>query len=308
MKDSLLKLLLRKLTGELNDKQKDEVNSLISKDDRVRDEYESIKHIWSDMDQYSHRKAIDDYQVKDYAIVRYLVYGAAAVLILFFAITSIYRKNVVLENNSNVLCSYTLPDSTNVILDKGAKLSYRVTLFGKFDRHVNFQGRGYFHVKKKDGEKFVVSCKDINIEVLGTKFDVSTDTGNTLITLEEGRIKLFDIKGLTDSSVILRPAQQAIYYGDKQKLIVRNVNPEVYSLWKEQRIYFDKFSIEDISQIIRLYYNKVLVFDDSSIVKRHIGGSAPSDDYMLILKALSIITESEYYISNDTIYFKHKQN
>src|SRR5690606_20172851 len=89
-----------------------------------------------------------------------------------------------------------LSDGTHVFLNSGTSLRYPVTFIKGKDRTVFLSGEAYFEVAKDEGHPFVVDANEIQIEVLGTKFNVSRypEDSNINTVLVEGSIEL-QIKG-----------------------------------------------------------------------------------------------------------------
>ena len=86
----------------------------------------------------------------------------------------------------------TLPDGSKVTLNANSELKLSLDWSDKGDRQVWLDGEAYFEVEKKPAthQKFVVHTKDIDVEVLGTKFNVNTRHEKAIVSLEEGKIKL----------------------------------------------------------------------------------------------------------------------
>lgn len=101
-----------------------------------------------------------------------------------------------------------LHDSTKVWLAQGARVDWNLSKTGI--RAVNFSGNAYFCVAKDTLRPFILSTKDVKVEVLGTTFSVEApEEGNTTsVVLESGSVRL---KSLEDVNlVLLKPDQKAI--------------------------------------------------------------------------------------------------
>ncbi|MEX1054818.1 MAG: FecR domain-containing protein, partial [Rhodothermales bacterium] len=71
------------------------------------------------------------------------------------------------------------------------------------DSHYRIEGEAFFVVTKRDRGGFIVEAGQARVEVLGTRFNLSTWGGETAVYLEEGRIQ-FAARG---EAVILEPGQ-----------------------------------------------------------------------------------------------------
>ena len=82
----------------------------------------------------------------------------------------------------------TLPDGTKVWLNSATHLSYDAE-YNKSDRKIYLDGEAYFEVAKNKDKRFIVCCNDLEIEALGTTFDVKGYGDDLSVTtlLAEGR-------------------------------------------------------------------------------------------------------------------------
>ena len=131
----------------------------------------------------------------------------------------------------------TLPDKSSVKLNSESSLSYAY-VNGK--RVARLKGEGYFQVSKDRKHPFVVQVGNLNIEVLGTCFNVYSYEENDFVetSLIEGSVRLYDSKSPSES-FILKPSQKAIYSKNNGKISFHNtdnVKPKIrkQSQWQSQ--------------------------------------------------------------------------
>lgn len=125
----------------------------------------------------------------------------AASLIGFISLFSwqlFYTKNYIFPE----LATITLPDKTIVSLQKGSSLSYYPLRF-LIHREVELKGIAYFNVQTKGS--FSVNSKHGKVNVLGTKFTVTT-TPSFKAQCYQGSVQVVDKQ--TTQSVILKPFEQ----------------------------------------------------------------------------------------------------
>src|SRR5450432_2460415 len=92
----------------------------------------------------------------------------------------------------------TLPDQSQVTLNGNSSISYTSDWKENKVREVWINGECYFnvtHLNKdstniKPAERFIVHCSDVNIEVLGTTFNVKARHGKTNVALITGKIRI----------------------------------------------------------------------------------------------------------------------
>lgn len=147
--------------------------------------------------------------------------------------------------------SITLSDGTRVWLNAGSSLTYPVAFHGK-QRNVELKGEGYFEVAKKSGQRFVVTARGTQTEVLGTHFNINayTEESATNITLLEGAVQLH----LSGNTHPLRPGEQASVTPAGNITTTRPDLDQVMA-WKKGDFYFTGTDIETVMRQAARWYD-----------------------------------------------------
>lgn len=122
-----------------------------------------------------------------------------------------------------------LPDGSSVILNGNSSVRFKESSSTDEDREVWINGEGFFDVKHTlQDQKFIVHVSDaINVQVLGTRFNVKIRRGKTEVMLEEGKVQMnLNQAGIPDT-VTLKPNQLVTI--EKQILTKTQVNSARYS-------------------------------------------------------------------------------
>lgn len=108
-----------------------------------------------------------------------------------YTLDSLARQTTLIEVPFGQRIGITLPDSSHVWLNSGAKLEYPV-VFRKNLRSVNLSGEAVFDVRHDRKRPFEVETFATRIRVLGTRFNVDADSEHQRFTaaLLEGEIKI----------------------------------------------------------------------------------------------------------------------
>lgn len=103
-----------------------------------------------------------------------------------------------------------LPDGTEVTLNRYTSLSYPKKFKGE-KREVQLSGEAYFDVTKDKSRPFIVQAETVEVEVLGTRFNVEAYPNDELIktTLFEGSVAMSTPHEA--ERIILKPQQSATY-------------------------------------------------------------------------------------------------
>ena len=145
--------------------------------------------------------------------------------------------------------SLILSDGSKVIVNGGSTLLYPVQ-FAKHKEHrdVFLLGEGHFDVAKDKKQPFVVHSGNLEVKVLGTKFNVRAYINEEHITttLEEGSVELSD----KQFSEIMKPNEQIIYSRNDGSMSKTNVNVKDFSGWTSGKMTFANKSLEEILRMV----------------------------------------------------------
>jgi ferric-dicitrate binding protein FerR (iron transport regulator) len=153
--------------------------------------------------------------------------------------------------NSKVL----LPDSSVVWINSGTTLSYN-TNFAVSDRTVILTGQAFFQIAKNEQIPLTVKCNELNVKVLGTRFDVSAypEERNISIVLESGSVELLDTKDKTFAQM-LNPGEKAEYNIERNELSISVVDSYNYTSWKDGILIFRDEPMENVFAKLERWYN-----------------------------------------------------
>lgn len=210
------------------------------------------------------------------------IYRVAAIILIIFlpligywgGVETIKQgfSDIVVEAPLGARTKLYLPDGTMVWLNAGSKITYSQG-FGVDDRHLNLDGEGYFEVTKNKDIPFEISTNELDLEVLGTKFNFRnySDDEEVVVNLMEGKVKLHNT--LKDSEYMyLLPDEKAVLSKSTGDMIKSKMKAEKSNLWTKDELYFDEALLEDIAkQLQRAFGVKIEVAD--SLKDRRFYGS-----------------------------------
>jgi ferric-dicitrate binding protein FerR (iron transport regulator) len=195
----------------------------------------------------------------------------------------------------------TLPDGSQVVLRKGATLSYPETFSGR-EREVSLTGEAYFDVQHDAAHPFRIQTTRATLEVLGTSFTINNAAGQDELVVSTGKV-LFTNKANTGDKHIIVPHQYS-KLNDKGFDIRPLDNPNFLS-WKTGMLVFDNTSIDQVAAALADHYN-VFIKPDSLLMKQRVVPTItakfnrqPIDSVLEEIKLLANISHRK---QNDTIF------
>ena len=187
------------------------------------------------------------------------MYAAAMTIIVFICGTiafqtgkSVIRKQLTqisIEAPYGSKTKLYLPDGTLVWLNAGSKMSYAQD-FGINERALNLTGEAYFEVTKNKHIPFKVHTDELDVKVLGTKFNFRNyqDDLEAKVCLLEGKV-----------------AQQALLDKKTGKLLISNTKAAYSAEWTNDRLYFDEALLPDIVKELERSYNIKITIADAAL-------------------------------------------
>lgn len=176
--------------------------------------------------------------------------AAAAVLLLCLSVWTVYlyMRPASIETISTLAETRTihLPDGSTVILNHYSSLSYPEK-FKSDNRKVELNGEAYFEVSKDKKHPFVVQTETMDIQVLGTHFNVEAYHNNPDVrtTLLTGSVAVSNKSN--SIRMILKPNEIAIYNKVEQKLTrkaLKNANDKIS--WRNGEFIFNDLPLQEI--------------------------------------------------------------
>lgn len=168
----------------------------------------------------------------------------------------------------------TLADNTVVWLNAGSRLIYPSQFSGE-TREVLLFGEAYFEVTKNDKQPFVVKTSDLQVKVLGTKFNISAYAEDKIIqtVLAEGSVAIRrNNAGLFEREQVLNPNQLAAFNKNSAETRIYEVNAAYYTLWTKGLLSFDEVDFNRILKKVERFYNVSFRFEEPTLGLIRISG------------------------------------
>lgn len=174
------------------------------------------------------------------------------------------KYNTIYTNRGNQF-QIILADGTKVWLNSESSIRYP-TQFNGNTREVELTGEAYFEVVKNKQQPFYVNAKGIEVEVLGTHFNVNAYADEPFIktTLVEGSVKV----SREDNSVLISPGEQAMAANSETGIKVLKVDVQQVLAWQQGFFEFTNISLPEIMRQISRWYNIDIKLEDGKYNER----------------------------------------
>ncbi len=177
----------------------------------------------------------------------------------------------------------TLSDNSQVILNGNSVLRFSAKWGANSPREVWLEGEGFFSVTHTvNNQKFIVhGSGELDVEVLGTKFNMKTRNDASEVMLTEGKVRLAMGEEQNAKELFLKPGDLAMV--KNKDLSTRSVRHQKYTSWMDNKLVFDHTPLRDLATILQDTYGLTVAFESRSLEERELSGeisSATADDIL----------------------------
>lgn len=240
---------------------------------------------------------------------RFQWFAAASVLVLAAAVALyMFRfKSVEIHTAYGEVKEVKLADGSLVKLNANSTLRYDRNFLDKAVREIWIDGEGYFDVARREvkGKRvpFLVHANSLEIQVLGTAFNVNNRHGKVDVALEHGSVKITDEKD-QQHAIMLKPGEKASHSAQQPEIIKQQVEIEEYTSWKNNVILFKRKSLTDIAVMMKDMYNLDVVIDNTELAQETFTGSFPTDSAEVFFKKLEKMYPMQISKDGNTYHLK----
>lgn len=158
--------------------------------------------------------------------------------------------------------SLTLADGTKIWVNSSTTVIYP-DLFSDDKREIYVDGEVYLEVVRNPEKPFYVKTEQMNIRVLGTRFNVCAyqEDFRQQIVLVSGKVEVRPEKGPNE---VLAPNELFEYDRQKKKTSVTEVNPENYTSWKNGYYQFAGQQLSVLFKRLSRYYATTIACDEKT--------------------------------------------
>jgi transmembrane sensor len=162
-----------------------------------------------------------------------------------------------------------LADGTKAWLNAASSIKFPVA-FNGHERRVEITGEVYFEVAKNKEWPFIVKANNVNVQVLGTHFNISAYPDDEAITttLMEGSVRMS--KGA--ASALLVPGQQGISINNKQNITLQSADIEATEAWRKGLFIFHDETIDNVMKMMARWYDVEIEYQ-GNVKNKEFGGS-----------------------------------
>lgn len=198
-----------------------------------------------------------------------------------------------------------LSDGTKVWLNSETTIKYPV-YFTANSRDVYLEGEAFFEVVENKERPFIVHTPEMNVNVLGTSFNVRayTDEQKSSTTLVTGKVLINQSESKKEYT--LNPNEQAVI--SNHDAIIKTVNVNPFISWKNGRILFENNTMEEIFNDLSRWYNIEVNYSNPELKSLRFSIDVERyNDFGDILEILELTQKISFEINEKSVIINEKE-
>ena len=190
-----------------------------------------------------------------------------------------------------------LADGTKVYINSDSRIVYDNT-YNKKTRMVSLEGEAYFEVAKDKEKPFIVKANGINVQALGTSFNIHAhkDDKSVAVILISGKVKVDDGR----HEAYMKPNERLVCNLTNGQFEKSELHPNAsYLLWRSNELAFYGESFEEICTMLTRMYNCKFIFKNEKVKQYTYHGIIKNSSLNNVLEYISQAGGINYKIKSD---------
>jgi len=208
--------------------------------------------------------------------------AVAACLLLFFASPMFWTwAQADYSTGAGEIRQMTLADGSTVDLDTGSAV--RIDYDGSRRGVTLLAGQAFFEVTPDKSRPFIVRADDVNVQVVGTAFDVRLDPAHISVAVQHGAVRVGK-EGI--APVLLAPGDRIRISRTNDTTERSNTPPGRIAAWRSGQIVVNGATVAQVVSELRRYHRGFILLRDERLASQRVTGTYDVRDPAAALRAI----------------------
>ncbi len=249
------------------------------------------------------------FSVLKVAAIILVVFGASWFFATYFQLSSELVKKATLQTITTAYRqqkTITLLGGSKITLAANSSLSHTKNWLKKPIKHVKLKGEAYFSMvpqKVKNHSELEVQTADGTVSDWGTQFTVSTYGEGTQVVLQEGQVRVK--VDSTQKTMTITPGELANFKKSDRDILIKHVNPKVYTSWASNRLVFDHTPLSMLIKRLKRTYGVHVKVENKDLIKKELSGSVGFGSLDMLIHAVNQVLGIHITRKGNTLYINN---
>lgn len=199
-----------------------------------------------------------------------------------------------------------LSDSSQVWLSNASTIRYPKQFAGG-KREVTVEGQAFFEITPDKEKPFSVRTGALDIQVLGTSFDVKSyaEDENQVITVATGKVAVRAPQA--GGEWLMEKGDQVVYNQKQQRGVKGSADLEEVLSWKSGELVFRSTPLGDIAIQLERWYGVKIHIATAYLANKELNLSVKNEPLNKVLDMLARAGQFDFEIQDKTVHIKHQE-
>lgn len=210
---------------------------------------------------------------------------------------------------------FILPDQSVVTLNSNSNIKFRKDWAKGEPREVWLEGEAFFDVKHLNrnsrnvlpSERFIVHVGKMNVEVLGTSFNVNDRNSITEVLLQTGKVRI----GFDDPAtemIVMEPGELAKIDQGSKSVTREKTDTTAKLLWKQRKLLLNNTSVKELFDRLENEFGYKAEIENKAILEKQLSGTSliSLEDEEALFRSLEVILNVIITRNGNTLHVKNK--
>ncbi|MFW0718806.1 FecR family protein [Pedobacter sp. N23S346] len=319
-------LLGKQLAGEISADESIELNSILANNAALNKEYHLLQtYLESETEEEENidvvfnriKSQIQTPQAPQLKIIKsknLLWLKIAAAVLVTLGIVLLYKREAFFSDQADHLVlvkvhtkaadirTITLGDGSVVKINSTSKFRYPKKFSGH-NRNVYLSGEAFFDVKKDLQHPFIVHTEKMDVQVLGTAFNVKIYPNDAFAetTLIRGKV-VISLNQDKSQQFTLKPNDKFTLTNGKASLSQSDGEGVTETAWTNRELIFKNDRFDEVAKLFERHYDIKIAFKDPDLKKLTFTAHFTKENITEALNALKFIENFNYSIKGKNVY------
>jgi ferric-dicitrate binding protein FerR (iron transport regulator) len=240
-------------------------------------------------------------------IQKYIAVAAVALLLItvgYFMSSQTETKVKMISYNDVLTLSgekvkLKLSDGTIVWVNSKSKFSYPTNFSGE-KREVFLEGEAYFEVARNEKKPFIINTGDLNVNVLGTKFNLSAYKDDETIetSLFSGLVEI-ELNNNSKFKQILNPKHRAVYAKNDASISIKDVKYDMSNQWINNKLVFRDLELKKIFKKLERKFDYRIILKDPTVSEMKFTGEYDDETIEEVFEMFQFFLPIKCHLTED---------
>lgn len=268
----------------------------------------NTKAAWDLVEKRISTDNVSSHHTSIYKMKRRVTQWSVAATVVGLLLSSLFYFNITKEVSLNSLATNSdikevvLADGSTVTINSNSQLNYPNSFKGD-KREVILNGEAYFEITKNPQKPFIVKTNNLEIKVLGTKFNVDDFGGNSKlmqVNVVEGKVEVRS-SSFQNSVITLIKGESALLDKEHGTFVKSTKMAANGAAWKTKTFAFNNSDLDEVLSSLAKAYKMKMEIKDSTLLNNHLTATFEKKDINFVMTIISSTFNLNYAIENETI-------